>query len=142
MYVLDASVVVKWVLSGEPFEDNAAKLKEDQLSGIAEMCAPSLIVDEVANALWKAIKLKRFTQEDAYEALKSLDDLQINFQELNWAEASNALTIASKLDMAIYDASYLSLSEKMKAPLITADDELYKKAKGHFRVLHLKDYHL
>lgn len=137
---MDASVAVKWVLSGEPNEKNAARLKDDHLSGIAEMCAPTLMVHEVANAVWKAIKLKRILREDAQEALKTFDDLQITLYELNWTEVSRELAIANKLDLTIYDTSYLFLSDKIKAQIITADDKLYEKAKGHFRVLHLKDY--
>ena len=110
------------------------------MSEEAKMCAPSFMVQEVTNALWKAIKLRRITQEDAKEALKNSDDLQINFYEVNWAEASDELSIASKMDLAVYDAAYLFLSEKMNAKLITSDDKMYQKAKGHFRVLHLKDY--
>ncbi len=60
--------------------------------------------------------------------------------ELNWAEASHILTIGSKLDLTVYDASYLFLAEKIKAQVITADDKLCEKAKGHFRILHIKDY--
>ena len=140
LYVLDACVVLKWLLPDEPYKEKADKLKQDIMSEEAKMCAPSFMVQEVTNALWKAIKLRRITQEDAKEALKNSDDLQINFYEVNWAEASDELSIASKMDLAVYDAAYLFLSEKMNAKLITSDDKMYQKAKGHFRVLHLKDY--
>jgi len=138
--VVDASVVIKWVLSGEAYEENAAKFKDNQLSENAEMFAPSLMIYEVANSLWKAIKLKRITQEDAFRAMKDMGDLQINLQEQYWTEASREFGIAIKLDITTYDAAYLALSEKMNAPVITADDKLYEKAKGRFKVLHLRDY--
>ncbi len=140
LYVLDACVVFKWLLPDEPYKEKADKLKQDIMSEEAKMCAPSFMVQEVTNALWKAIKLRRITQEDAKEALKNSDDLQINFYEVNWAEASDELSIASKMDLAVYDAAYLFLSEKMNAKLITSDDKMYQKAKGHFRMLHLRDY--
>jgi predicted nucleic acid-binding protein len=140
LYVVDASVAAKWVLGGEPFEENAIMLKDDYLSGIAEVCAPSLIVLEVASALWKAIKLGRILEEDAHEALNILNELGITLHELNWSEISRGLSTASKLDLTIYDASYLFLSDKMKAQIITADDKLFEKAKKHFRILHIKDY--
>ena len=104
------------------------------------MFAPSFMVQEVANSLWKAIKLGRITQEDAKEALKIQMTYNINFYEFNWAEVSDELAIAIKMDLTVYDAAYLFLSEKMNAQLITADDKMYQKAKGHFKVLHLKDY--
>lgn len=140
LYVLDASIAVKWVLSGEPHEDKAVKIKDDHVSGVVELCAPSFMIQEVTNAVWRALKLKRITHEFAQNALKSLDDLQINFYELNWSEACDELVIATKLDLTIYDSSYLFLSEKLNAKLITADDKMCQKAKDRFRVLHLKDY--
>lgn len=140
LYILDASVAVKWVLSGELYDENAAKVKDDFVSNVSELCAPSLIMHEVANSVWKALKRKRIPEEKGQETLRFLDDLQVPLHELNWNEVSEVLTIASKLDITVYDACYLFLSEKMEAQLITADEKLYQKAKGRFEVLHVKDY--
>jgi predicted nucleic acid-binding protein len=140
MFVVDASVVAKWILPGEPSEENALNLKSNHLSGITHLCAPSLVVNEVGNSLWTAIKRKRIVREEAYEALKALDDLHISLHQFNWSEISAVLQIAVKTDLTIYDASYLFLSEKMKAQVITADDKMYRKAKDAFNILNLKDY--
>ena len=137
---MDASVVAKWVLPGEPYQENAVKLKQDFVSGIASLSAPAFITSEVANALWRAVKLGRITEEDAQEALKALNDMRIELRESDWVQASRGLSIACKLDLTIYDASYLSLIDKTKAQFITADNKLYEKAKKHFGVLHLKNY--
>lgn len=139
-YVADASVVAKWVLPGEPYQEKAIKLKEDHKSKKVELCAPSFLVQEVANALWRAVKLGRLAKDDAQEALTALNDMQIVLYELNWNQASQGLSIACKLNLAIYDAAYLFLSEKTNAQLITADNKLYEISKQHFRVLHIKDY--
>jgi predicted nucleic acid-binding protein len=137
---VDASVVAKWVLPGEPYQENAVKLKQDHVSGIASLGAPVFIVSEVANALWKAVKLGRIIEEDAQEALKALNDMEIELHESDWVQASQGLSIACKLDLTIYAASYLWLTDKTKAQFITADNKLYEKAKKHFGVLHLKNY--
>ena len=137
---MDASVVAKWVLPGEPYQENAVKLKQDHVSGIASLSAPAFITSEVANALWRAVKLGRIVEEDAQEALKALNDMRIELHESNWVQASKGLSIACKLDLTIYDASYLSLTDETKAQFITADNKLYEKAKKHFGVLHLKNY--
>ena len=137
---MDASVIAKWVLPGEPYQENAIKLKQDYVSGITSLSAPALITSEVANALWRAVKLERIVEEDAQEALKALNDMRIGLHESDWVQASQGLSIACKLDLTIYDASYLSLTDKTKAQFITADNKLYEKAKKHFGVLHLKNY--
>lgn len=139
-YVIDASVVVEWVLPMEPHRENAFRLKEDLLSGIAELSAPSFLVQEVANALWKAVKQKRTLLEDAQEGLRVLNYLKIELVDVNWLHASEILVIACKFDLAVYDAAYLFLAQETAACLITADNKLYEKAKEHYKILHIKDY--
>jgi predicted nucleic acid-binding protein len=137
---VDASVLAKWVLPGEPYQENAVKVKEDHVSGIAHLSAPAFIVQEVANALWRAVKLARIVEEDAQNALKALNDVGIKLHELSWTQTSQGLDTACRLDLTIYDVSYLFLTDKMKACFITADSKLYEKAKKQFEVLPLKNY--
>jgi predicted nucleic acid-binding protein len=139
-YIVDACIVVKWVLAGEPYEEKSIQLKKDYLSGIVNLSAPSFIVQEVANSLWKATSQRRILKEDAQEALKILQDMRIDLHEFNWIEISQALNVACKLNLAIYDSSYLLLSEKLKTEIITADEQLIQKARDYFQVLHIKDY--
>jgi len=138
--VVDASVIAKWILPGEPYQEKAVKLKEDYTLGLVDLCAPSFTVQEVANALWRAIKLGRILKKDAEEALRALGDMKIALHGLSWTEASEGVTIASNLDLTVYDASYLHLSDKLRAPLITADETLYERAKERFKIIHIKDY--
>jgi predicted nucleic acid-binding protein len=127
-------------LQGEPYQQNAFKLRDDYRSGLVKLCAPSFIIQEVANALWRGVKLRRILQGEAQEALKVLQDTQLSLYELNWEESSQVLYVAIKLDLTVYHASYSFLSGKMKAQLITADNKLYEKAKENFDVVHIKDY--
>jgi predicted nucleic acid-binding protein len=137
---VDASVVAKWVLPVETYQENALKLRDDHVSKRAELFAPTVLTIEVTNALWKAVKLKRLSQEDAQEALKTLGNIKISLYELDWTEASQILNIACKLDSAIYDATYLFLAHKIKAQFVTSDNKLYEKAKKYFEVIHLREY--
>lgn len=137
---MDASVVAKWVLPVEMYQENALKLRNDNTSGKAELFAPTILSAEVANALWRAVKLKRLSEEDAQEALTTLGDTKIALCELDWSQISKVLKIACMLDSAIYDAAYLFLSDKIDAQLVTSDTKLYEKAKENFNVLHIRDY--
>ena len=127
---MDASVVVKWILPGEPYQENADKLKEDHVSGIAELCAPSIIIPEVANALWRAVKLGRISEEDAQEALNALNDMKIKLYELDWTEISQGLSTACKLDLTVYDASYLFSLTKRKHSYLRLTINYTKKQRG------------
>jgi len=139
-YVVDASVIAKWVLPGEPFQEKALRLKEDHVSGLIELSAPGVVVQEVANALWRAVGLKRISEADAKEALEALSDMRIELRELSWAQTAEALSIACDLDLTIYDTSYVFLANELKVPLVTADKTLYKTARKKFKILHIKDY--
>jgi predicted nucleic acid-binding protein len=127
-------------LPGEPFQDKALRLKEDHVSGLAALSAPCVIVQEVANALWRATRLKRISEADAKEALKALNDMRIELHYLNWAQTAQALSIACDLDLTIYDTSYVFLANELKVPLVTADKTLYDIGRKRFRILHIKDY--
>ena len=137
---MDASVIAKWVLPGEPFQDEAVRLKEDHVLGIADLCAPGFIVQEVANALWRAIKLERISEVDAEEALRALKDMRIELYESDWAQVSEGLGIACDLDLTVYDVSYIFLANKMGVPFITADQKLYETAMERFRIVYIRDY--
>jgi predicted nucleic acid-binding protein len=132
--------VAKWVLPIEPYQENTLQLKDDYISKRVSLYAPTILTIEVTNVLWKAVKFKRMTQEDAQEALKTLGNINIGLHEFDWNEASQILNIGCKLETAIYDSTYLFLAQKIKAHFITSDNKLYEKAKGHFQVLHIKNY--
>ena len=132
-YVVDASVVAKWVLPIETYQENAFKLKQDQVSGTVDLLAPTFLTLEVTNALWKAVKLKRLSEEDAQDALKMLGDTKITLYEMDWPQASEVLDIASELDIAIYDAAYVELTEQLSAIGCTGDNNLVKKLGTDFQ---------
>ena len=124
----------------ETYQENALKLKHDLVLGAVTLFAPAFLTLEVTNALWRAVKLKRLSEENSQKALKTLDDTKISLYELDWPEASQVLELALELDIAIYDAAYVFLSDKMNSPLVTSDTKLHEKTKSQFQILHLKDY--
>jgi predicted nucleic acid-binding protein len=124
----------------EPNQDNALQLRADHVSKKVTLLAPFILSIEVTNVLWKAIKFKRISQQDAEEALKVLGNLKIDLYDFDWTETSQILKVGCELDCAIYDAAYLFLSLKLNAPFITADNKLYAKAKKHFNILPINQY--
>jgi len=137
---VDASVIAKWILPGEPHQENAVRLKEDHVSGLVELCAPSFVVEEVANALWRGVKLERISVEDAQEALKALGDMRIELCELDWVHVSEGLRVACESGLTVYDASYLFLADEMGVRFVTADERVYEMARERFRLLHVREY--
>ncbi|MFQ6086357.1 MAG: type II toxin-antitoxin system VapC family toxin [Candidatus Bathyarchaeia archaeon] len=139
-YVVDASIVAKWVLPGEPYEEQSVRLKEDSVGGVVELHAPSLLPYEVGNLLWRATRLKRIEKGEARSALEALATLRITLHDVNWLFVTECLELSSALDLSVYDTGYIFLSSMLKAPLVTADKQLVVKARTEARALHIKDY--
>ena len=118
-YVVDASVVIKWVV-GEPETVLALALRQHRLS------APDLLVAECANILWKKVRRNELTGDQAVFAARLLDRADIELVPARGlTEAATSLAVA--LDHPAYDCLYLSLSERSGRPLVTADTRLLKK---------------
>jgi predicted nucleic acid-binding protein len=82
-----------------------------------------VIVLETANALVKAV---RFAGFDAVEATLALEDFLALPLELvpDKLLAVDAVAVAAEFGLTAYDASYIVLAARRRAPLITADRRL------------------
>ena len=81
----------------------------------------------------------RADEEDGETAIETLQDLQleINAGDINVLRKTNAIAWAYKI--TIYDALYVALAEQIGYPLITADEAMVKKLKGHSIVVPLRE---
>ncbi len=119
--VVDASVAFKW-FTEEPGAVAATAL----LQGSATLIAPELIVAEVCNAAWRAVRAGDLTAAQRDQALPRLAEA---FQELLLILplAPRALAIATALEHPVYDCFYLALAEQRAAFVVTADRRLLQR---------------
>ncbi len=119
MILIDASVALKWFVIEKGSE------RATDLFG-KNICAPSLILPEVANGLWKIWRRGTLT---AAVVRDNIDTLRANFSELTSLEAlaSRAGEIALELDHPVYDCFYLADAEQRGLSLVTADERLLRK---------------
>jgi predicted nucleic acid-binding protein len=120
--VLDSSVTVAWL-----FRDEQTQAVREVLGKVTQTGAvvPSLWRIEVANALLTAIRRGRI--DIAYRDA-SLADLQILDIAID-AESdrhlwSDALALADRFGLAIYDGVYLELAQRRRLPLASLDRQL------------------
>lgn len=113
--VVDASALAA-VLFGEP---EASKVAERL--GDSALLAPTLFSYEIANICWK--KLRRHPEKRAalLEAFSLLGRMEIEEVEVSIPEA---LLLADRENLTVYDASYLWMSRKLGLELITLDVKL------------------
>jgi predicted nucleic acid-binding protein len=138
-YVLDASVAARFLLS-ESLSDKAAALLRDFIDGRVELAAPSIMVYEVGNALWKAARTGTVDWDAAKKKQQRLFDLSIPKVNLEDGDHADTLDLAHTLDATYYDAAYATAASKTGATLLTADNALYRRTAQQQPTLHLKDY--
>jgi predicted nucleic acid-binding protein len=139
-YVLDASVAVKWFAERtEEDRHRALAIRARHVAGRVHLFAPWSLPLEVANALRFS---HRFPEADVIAAVQTLDDLGLDIRPIGVDLLRKTVAIAFAYQLTLYDAVYVALAEVVGFPLLTADEILLKKMKGHSIVLRLRDIKL
>ncbi len=134
-YVLDASVILKWVVGDErePDQDKAMALLMAFRDGKLDLAAPSLWLYEVGNFLGRMIPA------NAVEKMRLLLDLGIRTEGLPGEAIPRCLDWMARHKVTFYDAAYLAVALEWNATLVTADEAFMRKMKGVGRIRVLKD---
>lgn len=112
MKVIDSSAIIKYVTKEEKWQEVEGHIKE----GCVTL---DLAIKETANALVKKMLKREVDIETAKAVLTSLSKIvKILPQHEHFLQA---LEIAIKYKLAIYDALFIALSINTKKPLLTSD---------------------
>ena len=125
-YILDASVVVRYLLSSS---EEVAKRLPLLLRGVKDskfkLYSSFLLSLEVCNSL-------RFSLADKQKletVLSKLFKLPIKYLKLTNAQLAEAASLSYDLGTTVYDTSYHVLAKAHNAIFLTCDGDYYKKAK-------------
>jgi len=127
LIVLDASVLIEWLLATPRWEQVEARI----VSSGESWHAPHLVDLEVVQVLRRFVSAGLIRTDRALEALSDLRDAPLirypheRFLHRVW-ELRNNLTA--------YDAVYVALAEALEAPLVTCDGKLASASGHHARV--------
>ena len=128
MVILDASVILKWLLP-ETKSENALRFRDRHISGEEQIIVPSLVFYEIANAL-------RYHTKISDEELASLFDI---FNELaliaihpTFSDLTEVMLYARQKNISVYDAVYIILTKKLGCSFVTADKQLAEKINESF----------
>jgi predicted nucleic acid-binding protein len=120
--VVDASVCIKQFLP-DPLSAKAQQLFAHLANPLREIYIPDLFYIESANALWKYVRAGQLTATQVQANLATLKALSLRV--VSTAELmEEAVTIAIAYGISAYDASYVALSQRVTAPLLTLDQRL------------------
>ncbi len=124
--IVDASVVLKWVLTEDGADRALALITADALA------APHLLWIECANVLWVKARRGQITAEDAQAACAAIAATPIRALDAETL-VRDALEIALALDHAAYDCLYMAAALAERCVLVTADAAFAGKAAAHAR---------
>jgi predicted nucleic acid-binding protein len=128
--VVDASVVVDWVAPGADAQSAAVGALRRLVRDEAELLAPRLLLEEVANALLTGVRRSRWTGADADAAHRLLRDLPVLIVDES-RDLDRAWELARRHDNhPIYDMLYVAFAERRRTTLVTADDALRRRLAG------------
>ena len=95
-YIVDASVALKWLV----VEEHASRAVDLLQSG-SDLFAPRLIIDEVANALWKKCRRQHLKPSEALERIRLLPRYFKGL--LDMSNTDVVLDLAITIDHPVYD---------------------------------------
>ncbi len=124
--VIDSSVVAKWFKSGEEFEKEGLRLRDDLLSSSVTALASELMQLEVCRALVKA-RYPTEKVEETYAALNEMHDLgfikSVPIEKLD----DEAKDLVIRLNLYVADSLVLAAAVVTSSDLLTEDRHLLKE---------------
>jgi predicted nucleic acid-binding protein len=128
--VVDASLVVDWVIpAADPALPAQAVLRR-LVETAEDLLAPHLLLEEVSNALLTGVRRKRWTGAQADTAHSLLVELPVRLLD-EPRDRTRAWDLARRYDNhPIYDLVYVALAERRGTTLITQDRSLKRALVG------------
>lgn len=122
-YIIDASVVLAWLLPDEIYQDSANYILELYRKKIFNLVSPALLPYEIINGIRTSILRKRINLSSGEEMIMRYKALDIDFIR---PDEKNILQISSGGKISAYDGTYASLIMLRNKNLITADKKLLR----------------
>nr|WP_314625250.1 type II toxin-antitoxin system VapC family toxin [uncultured Noviherbaspirillum sp.] len=126
MFVLDNSIVMRWLLNDrDAGTQSYAQKVLDLLADGEKATVPNLWALEASNVIIKQIRKKNIRQSEANEFIALLGELDIQPDAATHDHAlGDTLGLAQRHGLSSYDASYLELALRLGVRLATVDDDL------------------
>lgn len=119
--VIDASALAA-LLFGEPDADKVLARIEGSI-----LAAPGLLPFEIASVCLKKMRLYPERGDLLLSALRMLPEMEIDFVDV---DLPDAVLLAHKKQLTLYDSAYLSLARALDCDLATLDKPLASAARA------------
>lgn len=126
--VVDASLVVKWIIDEEDSDLARAIVRSWHNAGTTPV-APYLMPAEVANALHRRVVRDEMSIESASRRMDALYSFEVGLRQTPGLHV-RAIELANQLGQgAAYDSHYLALAQTLDCDLWTADASFVRAAR-------------
>lgn len=133
--ILDSCVVAKLLLV-EADSHKAQELLLHASAGSHALKVLDLAFAEVGNAIWKRLRQRMITQQEAEALITSLRTLPVDVEPAaQYIEA--AFDIARRYDRSVYDALFVALAHDRTAMGITSDEPLFRAVQNDYPEIQL-----
>ncbi len=134
--VIDASVMLKWVL---PYENEthmaeAYAIRDLYGAGLLEIRLPTIWAYEIGNTI------NRLNPQHAKDLLSDLLSCRFTERSLDKRLAAAASNLCQKYKVTFYDACYHAIALEDSGLFVTADNQYFQKAHAATGVMLLKDF--
>ena len=123
--VIDASVAVKLFFEEELTEHAETLFASSTAQPPARFYVPGLFYLECASVFWKHCRRFGYPVDQARDALGDLHALGLLSAPVKGL-MSPGFEIALEYGITVYDASYVTLADRLDVPLVTADEKLVR----------------
>ncbi len=136
-FVLDTSVILKWFSEHDENDlGQALQLRQSVLDRTVLFVVPELLFYELGNALRYH---PHFSIKDVQQATHSVFEMGLDVRGVDEQVMGEAISLAFKHNLTVYDAYFLALSRKESKPFITADYRFIGRLKGFRGIIKLSD---
>ena len=134
LFVLDASVAVKWFVS-EEHSDVAALLLDENF----DLAVPRLFFSEFGNILWKKFSRGELSHGEVIDAARGLPSAMLTHMD-DERLLDVPIVLACELKHPVYDCLYLALANSLETAMVTADQKFANKVADPARVVLVTDF--
>ena len=121
--VVDTSALIRLYVPDGPIPDKLEEHIASALSAETTLLIPELALAEFAQVLWKKEQAGYLTPQEVDEIMSAFLDLPLEVFG-HYDILVEALSLARRYSLPVYDALFLALAENKKAELVTADQRL------------------
>jgi predicted nucleic acid-binding protein len=131
-YVIDASVVIEYLITGAYTANVQAFF--NQVTDSDRLVVPEFCLLECTNVVWKQVRFSGLSRSDAQNLVRVLRMLKLRRAPMKQM-LDRALEIALNNTLAVYDSGYIALVLHYGYPLITLDQRQSQAAAAEGAVL-------